>query len=317
MEDKLLQYGVAQILQTIYEEDFLSCSYGYRNNLGALDAVKDLRNKLSEDRMNYVLDADIKGFFDNLDHNWLVKMLELRIDDKAFIQLIKKWLKAGILDTSGKVIHPVTGTPQGGIVSPVLANIYLHYVLVLWFENVVKKHCKGKAYIYVYADDFVCVFEHKYDAYRFYNVLGKRFEKFGLSLAKDKTNIVSFIKRSEEKFDFLGFEFRRSNSRQTRVKIRTSRSKLKLSKKTIKEWIKMNRHMRLWNLFSELNAKLTGYYNYYGIRGNYKSLSAYQWIVRKALFKWLNRRSQRRSYTIDDFDKILNTYKIVKPHIME
>lgn len=317
LEDKLLQYGVTQILQAIYEEDFLPCSFGYRPKRGALDAVRELRNNLSERGANYVVEADIKGFFDNLDHDWLIRMLEQRIDDRAFLQLINKWLKAGILDTDYKILHPTTGTPQGGIVSPILANIYLHYVLVLWFEKVVKRHCKGKARLYLYADDFVCVFENKYDALRFYKVLRKRFEKFGLSLAEEKTNLIPFTPYSNDKFDFLGFEFRPTRSRKTRVKIRTSRSKLQQSMRNVKEWIKTNRHKKRCEHFAELNVKLQGYYNYYGIKGNYRSLSEFHWIVVQSLYKWLNRRSQRKSYTVEKFTKVLKFYNIVKPRITE
>jgi RNA-directed DNA polymerase len=316
LEDKLLQHGVTQILQAIYEKDFLPCSFGYRPNRGATDAVKDVRNTLSNKWAKYVVEADIKGFFDNLDHEWIVKMLEQRIDDKALISLIKKWLKAGILDTDGKTLHPITGSPQGGIISPMLANIYLHYVLILWFEKAVKKHCKGKAHLCVYADDFVCVFEYDYDAQRFYKALSKRFEKFGLTLAEEKTKLIWFNHYSNEKFDFLGFEFRPTFSSK-RVKIRTSRSKLRQSIKNVKEWIKTNRHKKRCEIFKELNVKLRGYYNYYGLKGNHKGLSEFYWIVLQSLHKWLNRRSQRKSYTVEKFVKVLEYYKIQKPRIME
>lgn len=156
-EDKLLQLAVKRILEAIYEQDFLRCSYGYRPKKGALDAVDKLTVKLQFGRYDFVVEADIKGYFDNIDHDWLVRMLEERIDDRALMRLIEKWLKAGILDTDGKVLHPVTGTPQGGIVSPILANVYLHYALDLWFHKVVRKHCRGEACLIRYADDCVRV----------------------------------------------------------------------------------------------------------------------------------------------------------------
>jgi group II intron reverse transcriptase/maturase len=164
IEDKLVQTAVSRLLMAIYEEDFMSCSFGYRPKRGAKDAVYDLTHALNFGRFTYIVEADIKGFFDNIDHKWLIKMLKQRIDDRVIIRLIEKWLRAGILDTSGKVIHPITGTPQGGIISPILANIYLHYALDIWFEKVVKKHCEGEAYICRYADDFVCAFRFARDS---------------------------------------------------------------------------------------------------------------------------------------------------------
>ena len=158
LEDKLVQLASAKLLTAIYEQDFLDSSYGYRPDRSAKEAVADLTFNLQYGKYGYIVEADIKGFFDHMDHDWLLEMLRQRIDDKAFLNLIRKWLKAGILDTDGQIIHPGAGTPQGGIVSPVLANVYLHYTLNLWFERVVKAHCRGEALICVYADDFVCAF---------------------------------------------------------------------------------------------------------------------------------------------------------------
>ncbi|MCP3677999.1 MAG: group II intron reverse transcriptase/maturase, partial [Deltaproteobacteria bacterium] len=184
--DKLLQIGVSKILEEIYEQDFLGCSYGYQPGVGALDAIRDLSAVLRSRGYHYLVEADIRGFFDNLDHEKLIELLELRIDDKAFIRLIRKWLKAGILEPDGAVEYPEKGSPQGGIVSPILANIYLHYALDVWFEETVKVHCRGAAYLCRYADDFVCAFESKTDAERFYHVLEKRLGKFGLEVAAEK-----------------------------------------------------------------------------------------------------------------------------------
>jgi group II intron reverse transcriptase/maturase len=228
--DKLIQKAVARILEAIYERDFLSCSYGYRPTIGAKVAVKDLSVILARGRYNYILDADLQGFFDHIDHQWLLKMLEERIDDKPFIHLITKWLKAGILSTDGKILHSVTGTPQGGIVSPILANIYLHYVLDLWFEKKVKPNCRGKIYFCRYADDFICAFRFKDDIEEFYIALIKRLNKFGLSLSPDKTRIIKFsrFEKDANYFEFLGFEFRWGTSRKGRdmIKRRTLRNKL-------------------------------------------------------------------------------------------
>ena len=161
MEDKLLQVAATRLLEAIYEQDFLPCSYGYRPGVGALDAVDKLTVKLQFGHYHYVVEADIKGFFDNMDHDWLIRMLAERIDDRAFLGLIRKWLRAGILDTTGAILHPVTGTPQGGVVSPVLSNVYLHYVLDLWFEKVIKPQCRGEACLLRYADDYICAFEYQ------------------------------------------------------------------------------------------------------------------------------------------------------------
>lgn len=247
--DKLIQKAVARILEAIYEQDFLICSYGYRPVIGAKDAVRDISTTLVRGRYGYMLDADLQGFFDHIDHRWLIKMLEERIDDKPFIHLINKWLKAGILSTDGKVLHPVTGTPQGGIVSPILANIYLHYVLDLWFEKKVEPNCKGEAYLCRYADDFICAFRFKEDVEEFYTALIERLNKFGLSLSPDKTRIIRFsrFEKGTNYFEFLGFEFRWGASRKGKdiIKRRTSRKKLLASLIKFTLWCRKCRNFRL------------------------------------------------------------------------
>ncbi len=232
--DKLLQVAVTKILEAIYEQDFLGCSYGYRPNIGTLDAVKDLSAVLRSGRYHYLVEVDIRSFFDKLDHDILIDMLEKRIDDKLFLRLICKWLKAGILDTDGKVINPQTGSPQGGIVSPMLANIYLHYALDMWFEETVKIHCRGSAYLCRYADDFVCTFRYESDAKRFYEVLGKRLKIYGLEVAEEKTNLIGFSPidmKNSGGFEFLGSEFRwvLNRWRKPVIKRRTSRKKYRAS----------------------------------------------------------------------------------------
>ncbi len=206
LEDKLVQLACAKLLTAIYEQDFLDSSYGYRPERGAKHAVQDLTFDLQYGSYGYIVEADIKGFFDHMDHDWLLKMLSLRIDDRAFLNLIRKWLKAGILETEGTIIHPDTGTPQGGIVSPVLANVYLHFAMDLWFEKVVKPKCKGDARICRYADDWVCAFQLQEDAQRFYRVLPKRLEKFHLETAAEKTKILRFSRfhpGMKRRFTFL------------------------------------------------------------------------------------------------------------------
>jgi len=319
--DKLIQKAVARILEAIYEQDFLIYSYGYRPMIGAKDAVRDITTTLTRGRYGYILDADLQGFFDHINQQWLLKMLEERIDDRPFIHLIAKWLKAGVLSTDGKILHPVTGTPQGGTVSPILANIYLHYVLDLWFEKKVKPNCKGEVYLYRYADDFICAFRFKDDAEEFYKALIKRLDKFGLSLSPDKTRIIKFsrFEKGTNYFEFLGFEFRWGTSRKGKdiIKRRTSRKKLLSSLKKFTLWCRKCRNLRLRKIFKLLNAKLRGYYNYYGVIGNFASLQKFFFRAMRILYKWLNRRSQKRSFCYNIFNQITKFYNIEKPRITE
>lgn len=319
-QDKLLQLSVKRILEAIFEQDFLRSSFGYRPNLSALDAVEKLTLKLQFGKYNFVVEADIKGFFDNIDHDWLLKMLAQRIDDKAILWLIEKWLKAGVLDTDGSVLHPVTGTPQGGVISPILANIYLHYALDLWFQKVVIPLCSGEACLIRFADDFVCAFENEVDAIRFYAVLGERLGKFGLELAADKTQIIPFSPMTalgKTSFNFLGFEFRWGLDRagNPHLNKRTARKNLRKSIQRFDLWIKTNRHLFLPDLFKMLNAKLRGYFNYFGVFGNLGSLAELRFAVVKALFKYLNRRSQRKSYNWSTVKQLFSEFGLLNPYI--
>jgi len=318
--DKLLQIGVAKILEEIYEQDFLGCSYGYRLGVGALDAVRDLSAALRSGRYHFLVEADIRSFFDRIDHQKLIELLRLRIDDEPFLRLIRKWLKAGIVEKDGQVIHPETGSPQGGIVSPMLANIYLHYVLDVWFEETVKAHCKGKAYLCRYADDFVCAFECESDAERFYKALGARMESFGLEVAEEKTNLLRFSRQDWHKsgtFEFLGFEFRWGRGRwgKPALKRRTARKKYRAALASFQQWCREHCRMRKERFFAALNAKLRGYYNYYGIRGNFDSIDDFFYHVTRTLYRQLNRRSQRRSYNWKGFAELIKVFKLERPHI--
>ncbi len=322
LEDKIVQRAVAMLLAAIYEQDFLDVSYGYRAKRSANEVVGDLTFQLQYGRFGYVVEADIQGFFDNIDHDWLLKMLALRIDDKAFLNLIRKWLKAGILEPNGMVIHPETGTPQGGIVSPVLANIYLHYALDLWFEKVVKRQCDGEAIICRYADDWVCAFRYKRDAERVYAELPERLNTFGLKVEPSKTQILRFSRfhpGMERRFSFLGFEVYWFPDRHgtPRVMRRTARKKLQSALKRIKEWIRLNRHKKTHWFFRKLNEKLQGHDQYSGVRGNSRSLWRCYDEVIETRFKWLNRRSQRRSYTWEAFKRLLSYIRLAKPRITE
>jgi len=321
LEDRLVQLACARLLTAIFEADFLDNSYGYRPGRSAKDAVNDLRFNLQFGKYGYIVEADIKGFFDHMSHEWLLRMLEQRIDDAAFLNLIRKWLKAGILDTDGKVIHPETGTPQGGIVSPVLANIYLHFALDLWFEKKVKAHCKGAAMIIRYADDFVCAFQYRKDAIKFYKVLPKRLDKFELSVAPEKTGWMRFSRfhpSRRRRIIFLGFEtyWGKDQKGMARVMQRTARKKLQGACRRIKDWIKRHRHLKGIKFITALNRRLRGHYNYYSVVGNSRSLwRFYSWAVECA-FKWLNRRGgKRKSFTWKAFAIAIKRLGLAKPKL--
>jgi group II intron reverse transcriptase/maturase len=316
-----VQLACARLLSAIFEADFMDNSYGYRPNRSAEDAVNALRFNLQFGKYGYVVEADIKGFFDHMDHTWLLRMLRERIDDAAFLNLIRKWLKAWILCTDGKVIHPETGTPQGGIVSPILANVYLHCALDLWFEKVVKAHCKGEAMLIRYVDDFICSFQYRQDAVRFFKVLPKRLIKFELSVAPEKTNLMRFSRfhpSRHRRVVFLGFETYWTEDQKGTVRVmqRTACKKLQGACRRIKDWIKQNRHLRGIKFIAALNCRLRGHYNYYSVVGNLRSLwKFYGWAVECA-FKWLNRRGgKRKSFTWKAFFYAIERLGIVKPKL--
>lgn len=320
--DKVAQTAGAQILLAIYEQDFLECSHGYRRGKGPQRAALELSKRLHRGRYGWVVDADIKGFFDNLDHEWLMRMLEQRINDQRFLGLIRKWLKAGILEEDGQIIYPITGTPQGGVISAVLANIYLHYALDLWLERVVKPQCEGDVMLMRYADDFVCCFQLRRDCQRFYKMLGLRLGKFKLELSVAKTRVIKFTRfetKDNESFDFLGFEYRWATSQAGKplMTMRTAKKKFKIALTAILSWIKKERcKMGTSDILSKLRQKLQGHWNYYGVSGNSEMLNRYYWKVSRIMFKWLNRRSQRRSCNWQVFSDMLNYFKIPKPRII-
>jgi len=321
LEDKLLQCAVTQILLAIYEADFLSCSYGYRPGRGPHHAVRDLTDELYWGKHNFVVEADIKGFFDHLQHDKLLEMLERRINDEALLRLIRKWLKAGILEEDGRVLNPVLGTPQGGVISPMLANVYLHYALDLWFREVQERN-RGQSRLFRFADDFVACFEYRHEAAAFEQALKQRLAEYGLEVAPEKTKMIRFGRNGGSyngRFDFLGFEFRWESDRTGRpiVKRRTARKKLQGAVHRMGEWLRTHRHHKLPELMRTLAAKLRGHWNYYGVIGNSDSLAQYDWQARGLLFKWLNRRSQKRSYTWKAFGRLTQRYKLPAPKIVE
>jgi len=326
-EDKLVQDALKKVLEAIYEQDFMDFSYGFRPKKSMHDALKKLTKIIQYGKINYVVDADIKGFFNHVDHGWLMKFLDLRIGDPNIHRLIRRMLKAGIQE-DGEFEATEEGTPQGSVVSPMLANVYLHYVLDIWFEKAVKKQCKGQAEIVRFADDFVCCFQYKEDAERFYAALRTRLSKFNLSIAEEKTKIMKFGRFAEndrkkgengkpETFDFLGFTHYCSKSRQGefRIKRQTSGKKFKQKMKTMKTWIQFNRHMEQKEFLKTLRSKLTGHYRYYGITDNYMKMHAYYFQTINLMYKWLNRRSQRKSFTKSRFFEVLKDFKLPKPRI--
>ena len=322
LEDKLLQCAATQMLLAIYEADFLPCSYGYRPGRGPHDAVRELTDELHWGKHNFVVEADIKGFFDHLQHDKLLEMLGQRIGDGALLRLIRKWLKAGILEEDGRVIHPELGTPQGGVISPVLANVYLHYVLDLWFEQELRKKNRGQSRLFRFADDFVACFEYRHEAAAFERALKERLAQYGLEVAPDKTKMIRFGRNGgphNGRFDFLGFEYRWEPDRKGRptVKRRTARKKLQGSVQRMGEWLRTHRHAKLPEVLKTLKAKLRGYWNYYGVIGNSQSLNQYYYRTNELLHKWLNRRSQKRSYTWRALTRLLTRYEVPRPRIVE
>jgi len=320
--DKLVQTAVASILTAIYEQDFLACSHGYRRKRGPQKAALELSQRLHRGRFGWGYDCDVKGYFDNIDHDWLLRMLEQRIEDRAFIGLIRKWLKAGILEIDGKVISPVTGTPQGGVVSAVLANIYLHYVLDLWFEKIVKPRCGGDALLMRFADDYVCCFQYHRDLQNVKRDMGKRLGKFNLALSQEKTRIIKFTRfetRNSQTFVFLGFEFRWGLSKKNKplVKMRTAKVKFRMALAALTKWIKIERFASdMVDIMDGLSAKLLGHFNYYGVSGNMEMLKSYYSQALRIVFKWLNRRSQRKSYNWNGFSELLKQFRIPQPRII-
>ena len=323
VEDKLLQIAVSRILNAIYEPIFLTCSWAYRLGRDAREAVRTLTQELQFGCYDYVIEVDIKGFFDRIDHAQLMQMLELRIDDRPFLRLIRKWLKAGVLEEGGKVIHPYTGCPQGSSISPVLANIYLHYVLDVWFMTVVKSRCRARAFICRYADDVVFAFQDVEEAERFFRVLPKRLAKYGLELSAEKSRMVRFSRfqlgKNSERFDFLGFEFRWvvDHKGAPRVTRRTSRKRLRASLARVTEWVKAERHLPVRQLIEALSTRLQGHYNYYGVIGNYRSLWSYFRQAARLLMKWLGRRSQKSRMTWGKFNALLKRFPLKEPRITE
>ena len=320
IEDKILQESVRRILTPIYEEDFKKFSYGFRSGYSSHQAIEYMFKEVSYKGLYYIIDADIKNYFGSINHCTMREFLDRRVKDGVIRRMIDKWLKAGILEGK-QLIYPKEGTPQGGLISPLLSNIYLHYVLDEWFSEQIQPLLSEKSFIVRYADDFVLGFENSKDAARVMKVLPKRFEKYQLELHPDKTKIVTLeIKRGEgdRSFDFLGFTHYIGKSRKGNpiLKRKTSSKKLTLALNKIQDWIKQNRHRKLKELIPELNLKLRGHYNYYGITFNSKGVISYFEQVKRILQKWLNRRGGKSVWNWDRFNKLIKEWlPLFKPKI--
>ncbi|WP_280966592.1 group II intron reverse transcriptase/maturase [Evansella cellulosilytica] len=326
-EDKIVQKGLSKILNAIYENDFLDSSFGFRPKRNCHDALKVLNYYIEEKYTNYIVDVDIKGFFDNVDHKWMMEFLKYRINDPNLLRIIARFLKSGFMEEA-RHVKEKSGTPQGGIASPILANVYLHYVLDLWFEKKIRKECRGQAYIVRYADDFVCCFQYQQDAYKFFGQLKDRLNKFNLEIAEDKSEVIPFGKFAKENarrkgngrpptFNFLGFTHYCSESKvgKFRVKRTTDKKKMRNKLKQTKEWLKKNRNMNIHKIMTRFRRSLSGYYNYYCITDNIQMVREFVDKVQRLLFKWLNRRSQRKSFNWDKFNLFLRKNPLPKPKV--
>jgi RNA-directed DNA polymerase len=324
LEDKVLQRAIVMLLEPIYEQDFLDCSYGFRPRRSAHDALKSFRDQAmsSQPRGGWAYEVDIRKFFDNLDHGHLRQFLRLRVRDGVLLRLIDKWLKAGVME-DGSVSYPGSGSPQGGVISPMISNVFLHYVLDLWFEHEVKPRLRCDAYLIRYADDLVIGFCDERDAQRVMDVVPKRFGKFGLTVHPTKTKLVPFRPPSlagrkdspatrPGTFDLLGFThyWARSQRGYWVVKLKTASDRFSRAVRSIDSWCRDHRHWSLSEQQQKLNEKLRGHYAYYGVTGNSEALSRFRWEVERRWRGWLDRRNRERSMTWNVFRQLLQRYPL-------
>lgn len=326
-EDKVLQRAVVMVLEPVYEQEFLESSYGFRRGRSAHDALAALWQQAMRMRGGWALEADIEGFFDAVDHGMLREMLHKRVRDGVVLRLIGKWLNAGVME-GGERRHPETGTPQGGVISPILANVYLHEVLDVWFEQEVRPRLRGAAHLVRFADDFVMLFELEHDARRVMDVLPKRFDKYRLRLHPEKTRLIEFKPpsgveppsgfepRNGKSFDFLGFRHFWAKSRKGNwvVMKKTMPSRLSRALRAINQWCRFNRHQPVREQHQKLLAKLRGHANYYGVIGNSAALAALRHWTINIWAKWLMRRSNR-GISWETFNRLLKVYPIPVPRL--
>jgi RNA-directed DNA polymerase len=328
LEDKIVSKAVAELLEQIYEQDFCSFSYGFRPGRSCHQALHDLRQGLLNKRIQYVIDCDISSFFDNLRHGGLLDLLRKRVKDGRLLKLIEMWLKAGIMDGK-ELVFPEKGSPQGSVISPLLANVYLHEVLDTWFAEVVVPHCRGKVLLIRYADDFIIGCEREEDAQRIMQVLPLRFAKYGLEINAEKTKLVRFVRprwnsnrdasgRKPGTFSFLGFvhywgkTWRGGHT----LKRKTEGKRLSRTRTSLWEWCRENRHRPLEEQYRALCAKLRGYYQYYGVRCNSRCLDLVHYTATRAWRYWLNRRGGRK-LTWQAFGRLLAEFPLPRPRIVQ
>ena len=327
LENKIVELGITRILRSIYEEDFLECSFGFRPRRNCHQAINRIDKLIMTKPINHIVEADIKGFFDNVSHKELMRFLEMRIVDKTLLELVGRFLKAGYVD-DGLLVRLESGTPQGSILSPMLANIFLHYVLDTWFNETVKSRVSGFCELVRYADDFVCVVQSAEDAQRIERALKARFERYGLEIHPDKSRAFSFGRfegenamrqnRRANTFDFLGFTHYCDKTRKGGFKVgrKTSRKKFKAKCKDMNLWLKSVRNLvKTKEWWKVLRSKLQGHYQYYGVSGNMSSISKYYTITVRLVRKWLNRRSQKKRMSWSKLYDYLSCYPLPKPSI--
>jgi group II intron reverse transcriptase/maturase len=325
-EDKVLQRAVAMVLEAVYEPIFSQRSYGFRPGRSARQAVQDLWQILTDMRGGWVIEADIESFFDTLDHSKLRTLLDQRVRDGVLRRMIDKWLKAGVLEQE-QLHYPHSGTPQGGVISPLLANIYLHYILDEWFEKDIAPRLQGRGHLIRYADDFVLVFREAHDAYAVFDRLAGRFAEYGLKLHPEKTRLLFFRpppwgptgkQRLEPRsFDFLGFNHHWGRSRDGRwvVQQTTARGRLARTLHRISQWCRHNRHLDLADQHRHLARQLQGHDAYFGFRGNYRALERLRYGVARIWRRWLDRRSQRARMDWARFQRVLARYPLPRPRL--
>lgn len=323
-EDKIAQRAVAMILGAVYEQDFESFSHGFREGHSQHQALSELREKCREIDVAWMVDADVAGFFDNLDRGLMLEIIKRRVNDGGILRLIGKWLNAGVMEGT-TLIHPEKGTPQGGVISPILSNIFLHHVLDQWYVREVKPRLRGRSFLIRYADDFMIGCEREDDGKGVMVVLPKRFGRFELTIHPTKTALVRFRKPASKAegddgngtFDFLGFTHFWAKSRRGYwvIKRKTARKRLRRAVKSLWQWCRDHRHWKLPEQYQGLCQKLRGHYQYYGIRSNYKMLEVVMEHVEKAWRYWLSRRSNQSSIPWDEFERIRRVFPLPKPRI--
>ena len=327
VEDKVVQQGMSKILQAVFEGDFLNVSHGFRPKRGCHSALKAVEYAITRP-VSFVIEVDIKGYFDHVNHKWLMECLRQRINDPRFLSLVWRNLRAGVCE-EGRTTATEMGTPQGGVISPILSNIFLHYVLDLWFEKKLKKEIRGYAEMIRYCDDFIICVQTYEEAHKILDEVKKRLAKFGLEVSPEKTRIVRFGRyarknaqsqgRKPETFDFLGFTHYcdTDDSGVFRAGRRTCKKRLRAKLKDMNVWLKRVRSKPIKEWWPVLKSKLSGHYQYYGISRNSWSIRAYHYWTMKLVFKWLNERSQRKSYTWEKFNRYLQHYPLPSPRVTQ